>query len=159
LAIDVRLPTGEHRPSYLLLPPDYRPGQRLPLVITTYVCDGFLRGGTGDEFPIYPLAAQGFAVLCHSHLQGSTMAVEARRTLDQAEQEQSAGEGEPFERRIQAGIDQVVAELDRRGIINADRIGITGLSMGSTTVLWALYHMPRLAAAISTTAQSPEATF
>src|SRR3546814_20404155 len=28
-----------------------------------YHSDGFLRGGTGDEYPIFPLAARGFAVL------------------------------------------------------------------------------------------------
>jgi len=34
-----------------------------PLVVVTYRASGFLRGGTGDEVPIYPLVAAGFAVL------------------------------------------------------------------------------------------------
>jgi dipeptidyl aminopeptidase/acylaminoacyl peptidase len=47
----------------LVLPPDYTPGTRLPMVITQYRSQGFLRGGTGDEYPIHALAARGFAVL------------------------------------------------------------------------------------------------
>src|SRR3546814_3191200 len=47
----------------LVLPPDRTPGEKLPLIIVQYHSDGFLRGGTGDEYPIFPLAARGFAVL------------------------------------------------------------------------------------------------
>src|SRR3546814_4567827 len=34
-----------------------------PLVVVQYDTRGFLRGGTGDEYPIQALAASGFAVL------------------------------------------------------------------------------------------------
>ncbi len=47
----------------LALPPDYRPGTKLPMVVVQYHSDGFLRGGTGDDYPIYLLAERGFAVL------------------------------------------------------------------------------------------------
>jgi len=47
----------------LVLPPHYTRDHRLPLVIVQYQARGFLRGGTGDEYPIQALAARGFAVL------------------------------------------------------------------------------------------------
>ncbi|QGP78090.1 Atxe2 family lasso peptide isopeptidase [Sphingobium sp. CAP-1] len=47
----------------LILPPDHRPGQRHPLVIVQYQSRGFLRGGTGDEAPIFALTRRGLAVL------------------------------------------------------------------------------------------------
>src|SRR4029079_9628081 len=47
----------------LVLPPDHRPGTRHPLIVVQYTTLGFLRGGTGDEYPIEALAARGFAVL------------------------------------------------------------------------------------------------
>ena len=62
--IDVADKTGQPFWGHLVLPLGYEPGKRYPLVITTYAdWDGFLRGGTGDEYPIYVFAANGFAVL------------------------------------------------------------------------------------------------
>jgi len=47
----------------LVLPPDHKPGAKHPLIVVQYISHGFLRGGTGDEFPIQLFAAKGFAVL------------------------------------------------------------------------------------------------
>ena len=47
----------------LVLPPDHEPGSKHPLIVVQYISHGFLRGGTGDEFPIQLFAAKGFAVL------------------------------------------------------------------------------------------------
>ncbi|OYW79621.1 MAG: hypothetical protein B7Z26_07750, partial [Asticcacaulis sp. 32-58-5] len=49
--------------SDLILPRNHRPGEKHPLVIVQYITRGFLRGGTGDEYPMWLLAEQGFAVL------------------------------------------------------------------------------------------------
>lgn len=155
--VDVRLSADIHYSSYLVLPPGYQPGHRLPLVIVTYVCTGFLRGGTGDEYPILPLAAQGFAVLCHNHLQ-SDFAFQAKASRKEVQQEQY-GPGDTHAHRIQAGVDKVIDDLDRRGVIDPTRIGLTGLSMGSITVRHALFNMPRLGAAIASTMTTPEITF
>jgi dipeptidyl aminopeptidase/acylaminoacyl peptidase len=138
---------GAYLPSYVVLPPDYREGQRLPLVVVTYVCSGFLRGGDGDEYPVFPLAAQGFAVLCHNHL-NLDWDFTARATGEEVSREQVAP-GEPFQRRIQAGLDAAIDELDRMGVIDTTRIGLTGLSQGSGTVKWAMFNMPRLTTAIA----------
>lgn len=64
--MEFQSPSGVASYGYLALPPGYSPGTRLPLVIVTYRCAGFLRGGVGDEYPVFPFAAQGFAVLCFS---------------------------------------------------------------------------------------------
>src|SRR3546814_5155407 len=45
------------------MPAPSRPSKPYPLVVVQYDTRGFLRGGTGDEYPIQALAASGFAVL------------------------------------------------------------------------------------------------
>jgi dipeptidyl aminopeptidase/acylaminoacyl peptidase len=47
----------------LVLPVGYRPGQRYPMVVVQYQTRGFLRGGTGDDYPIQAFANRGYAVL------------------------------------------------------------------------------------------------
>src|SRR6185437_13337516 len=51
--------------GHLVKPLGYEPGKKYPLIITTYRSGDsrFLRGATGDEYPIYVFAAHGFAVL------------------------------------------------------------------------------------------------
>lgn len=41
------------------LPAMRRPGEKLPLIVVQYESRGFLRGGTGDEYPIHALAQAG----------------------------------------------------------------------------------------------------
>src|SRR3546814_14175234 len=47
----------------LVLPPNHARAAKLPLVVVQYNSRGFLRGGTGDDYPIQAIAARGFAVL------------------------------------------------------------------------------------------------
>ena len=56
--------TDKGLPVYgdLVLPPDYA-GGRLPVIVTQYWSRGFLRGGTGNDYPIQLFAQAGFAVL------------------------------------------------------------------------------------------------
>lgn len=133
----------------LVLPPDYVAGQKLPLVIVQYHSDGFLRGGTGDDYPIFVLAARGFAVLSIERppIYGSNRpdltsveAVIAAMTKDWAERKSLLSS-------VLAGVDQTIA----RGIVDPKRVGITGLSDGVSTVEYALVNSDRFtAAAIST---------
>src|SRR3546814_1841537 len=43
----------------VVLPTDYQPGRHYPLIVVQYQSRGFLRGGTGDEFPVQLFANHG----------------------------------------------------------------------------------------------------
>jgi dipeptidyl aminopeptidase/acylaminoacyl peptidase len=166
-----RSPTGVESYGYLVLPPErghparasnvgatLTPGdrsgpeasaanneKRLSLVVVTYRCSGFLRGGIGDEYPIFAFAAAGHAVLCFN-----TPDIDydrAARMSWNAYMNWSRGPGDPEKKDVQEGLEMAIAELDRFGIIDPARIGVTGLSFGAETTSYALWHMPRLAAA------------
>lgn len=133
----------------LVLPPDYRPGTRLPMVIVQYHSDGFLRGGTGDEYPIYAFAARGFAVLSLEPPPtfGANLP-ELHSWVDVT----SAGIKDGAERKslfssLMTGVNQVIA----RGLVDPARIGISGLSDGSTTARYALVNSRLFAAAAIST--------
>lgn len=145
--LDFRSPSGIESYGYLVLPPGRRAGERLPLVVVTYVCGGFLRGGAGDEYPVFPFAAAGHAVLCFSapRLDYERVAVEGIAAYVAS----SRGPGDPEFRRVQEGLESAIAELDRMGIIDPARVGVTGLSFGGEIVSYALWRMPRLGAAIA----------
>lgn len=143
--------TGVETFGYLVLPPQARRGRRLPLVIVTYRCAGFLRGGVGDEYPIYAFAAEGFAVLCFN------IPVEdySRLAAEMWDRYQTwgRGDGDPIKRRIQESLDHAVSQLAREGIIDAERVGLTGLSYGAETVHYALFNMRHLSTAIASGAE------
>ena len=120
---------GHEFTGQLMLPPD-RHGPA-PLFVTYYVCDGYLRGGTGDEFPLRQLVASGIAALCINRLPT------VPGVSDQVEQYRLAAGG------IAAAVDRLVADrlVDRR------RVGMGGLSFGSEVTAWVATHSDLLAAA------------
>ncbi|RVT90329.1 Atxe2 family lasso peptide isopeptidase [Sphingomonas crocodyli] len=141
----------------LVLPPDWRPGTRYPLIVVQYESRGFLRGGTGDEVPIFPLAASGYAVLSvqrpasyGSRYPGrfsSWREVDAIGAVNWAERRNVAGS-------VLAGIDAARA----LNVVDDRRIGLTGLSDGSTTAWYLLLHHNDLfaATAASTCCADPD---
>lgn len=122
----------------------------LPLVMVTYRCSGFLRGGVGDEYPVLPLATEGFSVLCidTSETDLGRMAVLQFGPVG----DEGRGPGDPEKKRVQAGLDALVQELVNRGDVDPKRIGLTGLSFGAETTNYALFNMPSLTAAIASSA-------
>lgn len=139
---------GDEAWGDLVLPPDHNGERKLPLVVVQYHSDGFLRGGTGDDYPVHVLAQRGFAVLSFER-PTFVRDKNAKDWNDIIKQ----GRKNWAERRnvfsaLEAGVKQAVA----RGIADPARLGISGLSDGSTTTRWALIHAPKLfaAAAIST---------
>ena len=129
----------------LVLPPDHDGHSRLPLLIVQYTSLGFLRGGTGDEYPIHPLAAAGFAVLS---LQQPDFVATLLPDIRTVEDVLRANNRDWAQRRsllssLEVGIDRAIAT----GLIDPTRIGLTGLSDGATTARFALLNSDRFAVA------------
>ena len=104
----------------LFVPHTIRPVTGYPLVIQYYWCDGFLRGGQGDELPIGPLAASGIAVLCVN-----------KRPFDPAAPDSVADY-----RLAASGIATAIDQLVARGLVDRSRVGMQGLSFGSQVTMW-----------------------
>ena len=122
--------------GHLVYPSNYDPDHDYPLVVVTYRSRGFLRGGTGDEFPIYPLAAEGFFVL--SHDMPTKYGKDGEVVLERRKSTLSAQE-------------IIIERLAGKGIIDKSRVAITGLSDGAAQVSFALTHSSiDFAAAIAT---------
>lgn len=121
----------------LVLPLNYRRGTKYPLIIVQYESRGFLRGGTGDEYPIQAFAADGYAVLSFNRprdigiLKRGRSAMEVNR-LDLAD----------FADRksVQSALQNGISLLVHRGIVDPQRIGITGVSDGASTAQYALLN-------------------
>ncbi len=138
----------------LVLPPGYRGDHRLPAILVQYRTRGFLRGGTGDEFPIQLFAAHGFAVLSIDrphNISSLTPAAseDAKVRIDYG--------GWNDKHSVLSAITSGFAYLERRGLIDPARIGITGLSDGSTTAQFALLNSPLFhAASLATCCEDPK---
>lgn len=108
--------------GYLALPPGH--AGPVPLFITYYSCEGYLRGGTGDEYPLRDLAASGIAALCINRdpgLAGGGDNVEAYRVAASA-------------------IAAIIGELSGQGRIDASRVGMGGVSFGGEVTAWLAMH-------------------
>jgi dipeptidyl aminopeptidase/acylaminoacyl peptidase len=139
----------------LVLPPDYQPGTKLPMIVVQYHSDGFLRGGTGDEYPIHAFAARGFAVLS---IERPAFVAQGKPGIKSYDDVNAANGKRWAERRsllssLVTGVNMVIA----RGIADPARIGITGLSDGASTARFALINTRMFAAAsISTCCVEPK---
>jgi dipeptidyl aminopeptidase/acylaminoacyl peptidase len=131
---------GENWFGHLVKPAGYHAGRKYPLIVTLYRSGDamFLRGGTGDEFPIQVFAANGFAVLSFD--------VGMNRTF-------APGDFEGFLQThyasALASLEMAIQQLSDRGIVEARAVGICGLSRGTETVEYALTHSDLFQAAIS----------
>jgi dipeptidyl aminopeptidase/acylaminoacyl peptidase len=127
----------------LVLPVSYVPGRRYPLIIVQYETRGFLRGGTGDEYPIQAFANRGYAVLSFSRPQDYGYL----RARDESEVQVEDYRDFADRRSVQSSLDGAIGILTDRGLIDPAKIGITGLSDGAGTVMFGLINDPRFAAA------------
>ncbi|PZU06954.1 MAG: Atxe2 family lasso peptide isopeptidase [Sphingobium sp.] len=132
----------------LVLPPGYRHDHRLPLVIVQYESRGFLRGGTGDEYPIQALAARGFAVLSFNRPPWFALSG-APRTGTEFDQYNNKGFAD--RRSNLSSIETIIHRLVDAGIVDPERVAITGLSDGAVTATFALANSPLFSAAILST--------
>ena len=131
----------------LVLPPDYHPGERLPLIVVQYSTRGFLRGGTGHEFPIQLYAAHGFAVLSFSRPDDYGVLTNANNPRDffRADLQDFADR-----RSVLSALETGVQLLIDRGLVDPARVGLTGLSDGAATVQFAILHSHMFAAFATT---------
>nr|WP_269430304.1 Atxe2 family lasso peptide isopeptidase [Sphingomonas sp. Ant H11] len=137
----------------LVLPPEHRPGQRHPLIIVQYDSRGFLRGGTGDEYPIQLFAANGFAVLSFERPR-EVGRLSPNRDGDELERKNMEGWADL--RSVLSSLEQGIRIVVGRGVVDPKRIGITGLSDGTRTIQYALLHSTWFAAAaVSSSFEEP----
>ncbi|WP_083225043.1 Atxe2 family lasso peptide isopeptidase [Sphingomonas panacis] len=144
----------------LVVPFGHRPGERLPMIVVQYISRGFLRGGVGDEYPIFPLAAEGFAVLSlqrppdfyETVKDGSLRSIRDAQVADQREWQDR--------RSVHSSLLGGVAIAVSRGIADPRKLAITGSSDGAATVQFALVNAPGLfaAAAVSSGFMEPLST-
>lgn len=118
----------------LVLPPDYR-GGRIPLVVVQYRSRGFLRGGVGSEYPIHAFASHGMAVLSFERPDGIGEDAKTEAQLLAANSREWADR-----RSVQDALELAIDEAIRIGVADPMRIGMTGLSDGSTTIAFALIN-------------------
>lgn len=138
----------------LVLPRQYEGDRRLPLVIVQYESRGFLRGGTGDEYPIQALAAHGFAVLSFNR---TPWLPEVDHPVGEDEYLRLSMEDFADRRNILSSLTAIIGQLDRDGVIDPARVAITGQSDGAVTATFALANTGLFSAAILSTCCEDEA--
>lgn len=140
--------------GHLVKPVDYIAGHHYPLIIVQYHSRGFLRGGTGDEYPIHVFASKGFAVLSFERPRDWHIE-ETAQSYDEADVEnwRNLHDRQMVFSVLSAGI----RVLENIGIVDPKRVGITGLSDGANTADYAIVHSSEMfsAAAVSWTHWNP----
>lgn len=126
----------------VLFLPERAPPRPLPLFINYYRCEGFIRGGMGDEWPFALLAASGIASVCvnATRMGGPQNGVERYRAA-------------------LAGIEVLIDVLVNRGFVDRRRVGMGGLSFGSEVTIWAVAHSDMIAAASIASPQFSPSTY
>lgn len=121
----------------LVLPPDHKPGEEHPLVVVQYISHGLLRGGSGDEVPIQPLAARGFAVLSFAKPDLVPQVATARNSTELLK----ANRVDWLDRRnVQSSLEIAVGFALDTGAVDRGRMGITGWSDGVSSAQFALIN-------------------
>lgn len=150
--LDTVNPGGQASFAHLIYPLDYVEGRRYPLVIVQYRSRGFLRGGTGGEHPIFPLSTRGYFVLSVDRPEDFERArrMNANTFLVAAELDGS-------EHAMKAiALEHFLDVLEARGLIDPDRIAITGMSDGTETLFHMLLTSQRRFAAAVTSSPPPD---
>jgi fermentation-respiration switch protein FrsA (DUF1100 family) len=114
----------------LYLPPDYKPGVRYPLVIQTHGFDKsrfWIDGPFSSAFAAQPLAAKGIVVLQVGGSAHPSRDKSVTGTPEEGPREMAAYEG-------------AIDDLDRRELIDRDRVGIIGFSRTAFRVGYTLTH-------------------
>ena len=132
VVLDYRNADGKLLHAALKLPADYRPGQRLPLILNTYIVTNWSFVANQFDFESGPdnpllLTSRGYAVLMPD------VPVESGKT---------GGEG--IAAAVLAGLDAAV----RAGYADSARLGLTGHSYGGYAVYSTIVRTERFGAAV-----------
>jgi dipeptidyl aminopeptidase/acylaminoacyl peptidase len=128
----------------LVYPVGYANGRTYPLIVVQYRTRGFLRGGVGDEFPIQAFANRGYFVLSVENHSYDALVGE---NADPIAQGKAYNRNFLGRRSLLSSIERAVGSLIDRGLVDPARVGITGLSDGSSTVQFAALHSKLFSAA------------
>ena len=137
----------------LVLPPESKAGEKPPLIVTTYRSRGFLRGGTGDEFPVQPLVARGYAVLSFDEPRDIASFIKTR-----SREEYGAANRKDWANRwsIQSSLEAGIRTVEGLRVTDPNRRGITGLSEGASLLWFSLINSNLFsAAAVSSCCEEP----
>ena len=135
--------------SHLVYPPDYQADTKYPLVVVTYRSRGFLRGGVGDENPIHAIAQNGMFVLSFDMPSDQSLF----ETIDDPIQLQIERLKDFKDNRRQLrALESVMDYLADKGLIDNNRVGISGLSTGAAIVAQAISTTDRFAVATAAAA-------
>ena len=136
--LEWRTPDGRAFSGWLMSPPG--PRRRVPLFVTYYVCEGFLRGGFGDEFPLQAMAQAGIATLC----------------VNKAYQSEPNHDPVGDYRTGFSAVQSAVRLLETEGLVDGAKVGMGGFSFGSEVTTWIAMNSDLLAAAsIASTQMEP----
>jgi dipeptidyl aminopeptidase/acylaminoacyl peptidase len=135
---------GRRTLGRLVLPRGWTSG-RLPLLVTSYTCQGFLFGGTGEDVPEHVLAGLGYAAVCIDMVPGNVRP-----------SSRFGGAPDQVSQSIADFLEDAVRVLDKRGVADPQRVAIAGFSGSTTGVAFALTQTTRYAAAIVTTTGSAD---
>jgi hypothetical protein len=137
-----------------LVIPAKKPAGPIPLVVVQYSTRGFLRGGTGDEYPIRPLVEAGFAVLSVSRpLDYNIWLARQGKRFSQRQLALDWTDRASVHDSLLAGL----REAKRYVAVDSNHIAITGLSDGASAATYALIHSRIFSLALlSTCCEDPE---
>jgi hypothetical protein len=127
----------------LFLPADYDTNTRYPLVFTTYLSTPGFNLGSG-EVPILPLVENGILVF----------ALDARESNEVGQ----GGDFTPELRRLQRpceAMEWVIRKLSDEGVIDPQRVGVSGLSYGTEISMY-VYWKSKMFRTVSATTGSWE---
>jgi dipeptidyl aminopeptidase/acylaminoacyl peptidase len=128
---------GNDASGHFVYPADYQKGKRYPLVVVSYGFWGYMKT-TGDEHAVFAMPQQGLAVLFYSiPFTKATNKIADMKKATAANWATSRAEP----------LNWALDELDRRGLIDTSRVGISGISNGASMVDEAITNTKRFAAA------------
>lgn len=151
--IDLTNAWGHASFAQILTPPDYVAGRRYPVVVVTYRARGFLRGGVGDEYPAHLIAAAGFVVLAfdmpdpYDYPPESAAGTSTDASMLYPDCPPCAA-GELRHAATTASLELGLEALERRDLMDPERVAVTGLSSGASIAFDALIRTDRRFAAV-----------